>query len=173
MNKAIGSCCSGAGLCSLDMPPTRGIAGEKLPRVRRWMKMVHSHLVDEETIDYVRSSDGLEGSTKHLGVDESLDVLRRKQNVWESFESWYDNLDDGSKNYMDLILQASLVGLAEKVVEGTDSRSYASEAEQILALDNGRDLMTPTDVGPISTYVTRTIIKRTIKKNCATRWAGC
>lgn len=128
--------------------------------------------VDSEVVEEVVAQDGLDGSTKRVGAEQGLDILRRKNDVWMSFEQWYDGLDEGARKYMDLVLEAALVGLAERTVEG-DVTAYDLEARRILAESGGLELTDPQMVGPVSTAVTRTIIKRTIAKNCATKWAGC
>ncbi|WP_455354537.1 hypothetical protein [Streptomyces sp. SYSU K217416] len=128
--------------------------------------------LSEDVVRDVVAREGLDGSTKHVGVDESLDILRRKNDVWMSFDQWYEGLDEGGRKYMDLMLEAALVGLAERTVEG-DAAAYDDEARRILEADGGSELTDLQMIGPVSTAVTRTIIKNTVKKNCATKWAGC
>ncbi|CAM3888065.1 hypothetical protein [Nocardiopsis rhodophaea] len=127
--------------------------------------------LSSEVIEATVASDGLEGKSKKLGVEESLEVLGRKNDVWASFQEWYDGLDSDAQNYMDFVLEAALVGLENPEFTGT--ALYDAEAMRILTEENARELTDPEAVGPVSTAITRTIIKRTIKKNCATKWAGC
>lgn len=127
--------------------------------------------LSSDVVEAAVASGGLQGASKKLGVEESLEVLGRKSDVWVSFQEWYDGLDEGAQNYMDFILEAALVGLEAPELGGTEL--YDEAAMRILTEDNGMDLTDPEAIGPVSTAVTRTIIKRTIKKNCATKWAGC
>lgn len=129
--------------------------------------------LSEDVVREVIDREGLSGTTKKVGVSEGLGILRRKNDVWVSFEQWYQGLDEGGRKYMDLMLEAALIGLAESAVDGGDASAYDAEARRILEAEGALDLTDPQMVGPVSSAVTRTIIKRTLAKNCATKWAGC
>ncbi|MEU3916962.1 hypothetical protein [Streptomyces sp. NPDC029004] len=129
--------------------------------------------LSEDIVREVIDQEGLSGTTKKVGVSEGLGILRRKNDVWVSFEQWYEGLDEGGRKYMDLVLEAALIGLAENAVDGGDASAYDAEARRILEAEGALDLTDPQMVGPVSSAVTRTIIKRTLAKNCATKWAGC
>ncbi|MEZ0158710.1 MULTISPECIES: hypothetical protein [Streptomyces althioticus group] len=135
--------------------------------------LADKEFLSEDVVRAVLADDGLTGSTKKVGVHEGLEILGRKNDVWLSFEQWYEGLDEGGRKYMDLMLEAALVGLVERTVEGSDVREYDKAAREILEAEGALELTDPQLIGPVSTAVTRTIIKQTIKKNCATKWAGC
>lgn len=129
-------------------------------------------LLSDAMVREVVAKDGLDGSTKSVGLEEGLDILARKNDVWISFAGWYETLGAGERRYMDLILEAAVSGLGEpgdQVV--VEPRLYEDEIQDALA--QGDDLEDPTAWGPVSTAITREIIRRTIQRNCATRWAGC
>ncbi|MFK0257571.1 hypothetical protein [Streptomyces sp. NPDC090445] len=129
--------------------------------------------LSEDIVREVIAHEGLSGTTRKVGISEGLGILRRKNDVWASFEQWYQGLDEGGRKYMDLMLEAALIGLAESAVDGGDASAYEAEARRILAAEGALDLTDPQMVGPVSTAVTRTIIRRTVAKTCATKWAGC
>lgn len=130
-------------------------------------------LLSDAMVREVVAKGGLDGSTKSVGLEEGLDILARKNDVWISFAGWYETLGAGERRYMDLILEAASSALGEPgdqvVVE--EPRLYEDEIQHALA--QGDDLEDPTAWGPVSTAITREIIRRTIQRNCATRWAGC
>uniref|UniRef100_A0AAU2JNK2 Uncharacterized protein n=1 Tax=Streptomyces sp. NBC_00049 TaxID=2903617 RepID=A0AAU2JNK2_9ACTN len=129
--------------------------------------------LSEDVVRGVIEQEGLAGTTKTVGLSEGLGILRRKNDVWVSFEKWHATLDEGGQKYMDLVLEAALIGLEESAVDGGDAAAYDAEARRILEAEGALDLTDPQMVGPVSSAVTRTIIKRTLSKNCATKWAGC
>jgi hypothetical protein len=131
-------------------------------------------LLTDAVIQEVVASGGLEGSTKSVDVEQGLEILGRKNDVWMSFDKWYGTLGSGERRYMDLILQAAFVGLEEHGEELTVGRAEIYEDEVHAAIeDGGDDLADPVGWGPISTAITREIIRQTIRRRCATRWAGC
>jgi hypothetical protein len=129
-------------------------------------------LLSDDVIREVVAEGGLEGTTKSLDLEQSLEILGRKNDVWMSFEGWYETLGTGERRYMDLILQAAATGL-EPASEETTRGVAMLDDEALEAIAEGDDLDDPMAFGPVSTAVTREIIRRTIRTRCATRWAGC
>jgi len=129
-------------------------------------------LLSDEVIQTVVAEGGLEGTTKSLDLEESLEILGKKNDVWMSFEGWYKTLGSGERNYMDLVLQAAASGLKERPDELARGVAALDDAA-LEALAEGDDLDDPEAFGPVSTAITREIIRRTLRNRCATRWAGC
>jgi hypothetical protein len=129
--------------------------------------------VNEEIVRNTIETNGLDGSDRHVGVEQSLDILGRKNDVWESFQGWYDSLDDGAQRYMSLMLEAALIGLDSPESGLATAADYDHAARELVEQGRGLDSDGPEMLGPISTVITRELIKRTIRQNCATRWATC